>query len=75
MLAPRVVPITEFRTNLAFFCGLVASNGQPVVVARHRRQDVILVRRHEWERLNGVDSENGQADKPAGEFQLEPVQI
>lgn len=25
MLTPRVVPISEFRTNLAFYCGLVAS--------------------------------------------------
>jgi hypothetical protein len=56
MLTPRVVPISEFRKNLAFFRGLVASNGQPVVVARHRRQDVMLVRRDEWERLTGRQS-------------------
>ena len=79
MSTPRIVPITDFRTNLAFYCGLVASNGQPIVVARHRRQDVILVRRDEWERLSWLQAETLAVDSSTrlavGDLDLGPIQI
>lgn len=49
--------ITDLRNNLGFTVREVARSGNPVIVRRYDREDVILVPLAEWRRLQDLEQE------------------
>lgn len=47
-----VMPISHLREVLGYACQQVARSGDPIVVQRYNRRDVILVPLVDWEYLN-----------------------
>ena len=52
----HVVPITHLRDILGMACQSVAITGEPVVVQRYRRQDVMIVPLWEWRFLKQLEA-------------------
>lgn len=49
--------ITDLRNNLGFTVREVARSGNPVIVRRYDREEVILVPLAEWRRLQDLERE------------------
>lgn len=59
MSAPRpdhVIQITHLRDILGMACQSVAITGEPVVVQRYKRQDVMIVPLWEWRFLKQLEA-------------------
>ena len=52
----HVVPITHLRDILGMACQSVAITGEPVVVQRYKRQDVMIVPLWEWRFLKQLEA-------------------
>ncbi|MGC1272645.1 MAG: type II toxin-antitoxin system Phd/YefM family antitoxin [Planctomycetaceae bacterium] len=51
------VGVTELRGSLGFTVRQVARSGEPVIVRRYRRAEVILVPLREWRRLRRLEAD------------------
>ena len=53
----REVAISHLRDVLGFAVRQVASTGEPIIVRRYKRADVILVPLSEWRRLQRLETD------------------
>ncbi len=51
------VGVTQLRESLGFTVRCVAETGEPVIVRRYSRAEVILVRLREWRRLKQLEAD------------------
>lgn len=56
------VGVTELRESLGFTVREVARSGNPVIVRRYKRAEVILVPLREWRRLKQLDADLNSPD-------------
>jgi len=63
----NVLRISHLREVLGYACKQVASTGEPIVVQRYNRQEVILVPLADWRYYQQMEAElrdGGPADDP-----------
>ena len=53
---PHVIPITHLRDSLGWAYLTVAQTGEPIIIQRYNRQDVVLVPRWEWDFLKDMEA-------------------
>lgn len=51
------VGVTQLRDSLGFTVRCVADSGEPVIVRRYSRAEVILVPLREWRRLKQIEAD------------------
>jgi PHD/YefM family antitoxin component YafN of YafNO toxin-antitoxin module len=60
----KVLRISHLREVLGYACQQVALTGEPIVVQRYNRQDVVIVPLADWRFYQQMEAELRDADPP-----------